>query len=61
MKTVYSPNSTPAPSSNIEIVVDTLRVEEVAFTLVTNKKDKEKVKAPFSPSTNFRSKILLVL
>ena len=38
MRTVYSPNPIPTPSPNVEIEVDIPEVEEVAFTLVTNKK-----------------------
>ena len=40
--------------------VDVPEVEEVAFTLVTNKKGKEKAKASSPSPTNFRNKILLV-
>ena len=60
MRTVYGPNPTPAPSSDVEIVVNIPEVEEVAFTLVTNKKGKERAKAPSPPPTNSRSKISLV-
>ena len=38
MRTVYGPNSIPTPSSNVEMDIDILEAEEVAFTLVTNKK-----------------------
>ena len=60
MKTVYSSNSIPTPSPNVEMVVDVPEVEEVAFTLVTNKKCKRKAKVSLSPPTNLRNKILLV-
>jgi len=35
------------PSSNVKMVFGVLEVEEVTFTLVTNKKYKEKSKASF--------------
>lgn len=35
------------PSPNVKMVVGVLEVEEVTFTLVTNKKYKEKSKASF--------------
>ena len=38
MRTVYGPNSIPTPSSNVEMDIDIPEAEEVAFTLVTNKK-----------------------
>ena len=60
MRTVYGPNPIPTPSPDVEIVVDAPEVEEVAFTLVTNKKGKGKTKVSFPPPTNSRSKILLV-
>ena len=36
MRTVYGPVSIPLPSPNIEMAVNALEAEEVAFTLVTN-------------------------
>jgi len=62
MRTVYGPNPIPASSSDVKIEVDILEVEEVAFTLVTNKKSKGKGKAKASslPPTNSRNKIPLV-
>ena len=61
MKTVYNSNSVPTSSPNVEMDVDALETKEVAFTLVTNKKrNKRKAKVPSLPSTNSRSKILLV-
>jgi len=56
---MYGPNPIPTPSPDIEMVVNAPEVEEVAFTLVTNKKGKRKTKVPFPP-TNSRNKILLV-
>ena len=61
IRTIYSPNPIPTPFSNIKIVVDTLEVKEVVFTLVTNKKSKRKAKVSFLPPTDSKSKILLVL
>jgi len=43
MRTVYGPNPIPTPSSDVEMEVDVPEVEEVTFTLVTNKKSKGKV------------------
>ena len=60
MRTVYSPNPSPIPSPDDEIEIDVPEVEEVAFTLVTNKKGKEKTKASSPPATNSRNKIPLV-
>ena len=61
MRTVYGPNPIPTPSPDVEMDVDALEAEEVAFTLVTNKKGgKGKAKASFSPPTNSRNKIPLV-
>ena len=60
MRTVYGPNSIPTPSSDMEMDIDTPEVEEVAFTLVTNKKGKRKAKASSPSPTNSRNKILLV-
>jgi len=61
MRTVYGPNHIPTPSSDVEMDVDVPKVEEVPFTLVTNKKGgKGKAKVPPLPLTNSRSKILLV-
>ena len=47
MKTVYGPVSVPTPSPDVEIAVDTPEMEEVAFTLITNKKYKDKGKVFF--------------
>jgi len=63
MRTIYSLVSIPTPSPNVEMAVDTPKVEEVAFTLVTNQKckDKGKVPSPLSGTpSNSRSKTLLV-
>jgi len=63
MRTVYSPVPVPTPSPDVEMAVDALEVEEVAFTLVTNKKYKSKGKVPSPlPRTlsDSRSKTLLV-
>jgi len=60
MRTVYGPNHISTLSSNVEMEVNALEVEEVDFTLVTNKKGKGKAKASSPPPTNSRSKILLV-
>jgi len=60
MRTVYGLNSIPIPSPDVEMVVDVPEVEEVAFTLVTNKKGKEKAKVSSSPPTNSRNRISLV-
>ena len=46
MRTVYGPVPIPTPSPNMEMAVDALEAEEVAFTLVTNKKHKGKGKVP---------------
>ena len=55
MRTIYGPNLFPTLSPNVEMA------EEIAFTLVTNKKSKEMAKAFSIPSTNSRSKVLLIL
>ena len=47
MRTVYGPVPVPTPSSDVEMAVDALEVEEVAFTLVTNQKRKGKGKVLF--------------
>ena len=60
MRTVCGPNPIPTPSPDIEMIFDALEVEEIAFTLVTNKKSKEKAKVSSSPPINSRSKISLV-
>ena len=63
MRTIYSLVSIPTSSPNVEMAVDTPEVEEVAFTLVTNQKykDKGKVSSPLSGTpSNSRSKISLV-
>jgi len=63
MRTVYGPVLIPTPSPDAEIAVDALEVEEVAFTLVTNQKHKNKNNVPSSLSgtpPNSRSKMSLV-
>ena len=61
MRTVYGPNPISTPSPDVEMDVNALEAEEVAFTLVTNKKrSKGKAKVSSSPPTNFRNKIPLV-
>jgi len=57
---MYGPNPIPALSPDVEMEVDVPEVEEVAFTLVTNKKGKGKAKVSSSPSTNSRNKVPLV-
>jgi len=44
IKTIYGSNLVPTSSSNIEMAVDVPEAEEVTFTLVSNKKHKEKRK-----------------
>ena len=61
MRTVYGPNPIPTPFPDVKMVVDVPEVEEVAFTLVTNKKGKRKAKTSSPPPPNSRNKILLVL
>jgi len=64
MRTIYSPNLILISSSNIKMVVDILEAEEVALTLVINKKYKKKNNISSLPlvfSSNSRSKILLIL
>jgi len=60
MRTVYGSNPIPTLSPDVEMVVDVPEVEEVAFTLVTNKKGKKKAKVSSPSPTNSRNKILLV-
>ena len=60
MRTVYGSNPSPTPSPDVKMEVDVPEVEEVTFTLVTNKKCKGKAKAFSSPLNNSRNKILLV-
>ena len=63
MRTVYGPVPIPTPSPDVEMAVDAPETEEVAFTLVTNQKykDKDKVSSPFSgTSPNSRSKTSLI-
>ena len=50
MRTLYSPNFPQEPVLDTEIAVDQPAVEEVLFTIVTNKKSKGKGKV--SSSTN---------
>jgi len=63
MRTVYGPVPVPTSSPDVEMAVDAPEAEEVTFTLVTNKKRKDKGKVP-SPSSrtpsNSRSKTSLV-
>ena len=60
MRTVYDPNPIPTPSPDVEMEINTLEMEEVAFTLVTNKKGKRKAKVSSSSPTNSKNKIPLV-
>ena len=60
MRTIYNSNTILIPFSNIEMAVNILEAEEIAFTLVTNKKSKGKTKVSSFPSNDFRNKILLV-
>jgi len=63
MRTVYGPVPVPTPSPDVEMAVDVPEAEEVAFTLVTNKKRKDKGKVPSSLSEtppDSRSKTSLV-
>ena len=60
IKTVYGPDPILILSLDVKIAVDALEAEEVTFTLVTNKKNKGKVKASSLSFTDFRSKISLV-
>jgi len=61
MRTVYGPNPISTPSPNVEMDADAPEAEEVAFTLVTNKKGgKGKAKVSSPPLTNSRNKIPLV-
>ena len=60
MRTVYSPNPIPTLFSDVEMAVIVPETEEIAFTLVTNKKSKRKAKAFSLLSTDSRNKILLV-
>ena len=47
IKTVYGPVLIPTPSPDIKMAVDVPEMEEVAFTLITNKKYKDKGKVFF--------------
>ena len=60
MRTVYGPNPVPTPSPDVKMDIDVPEAEEAVFTLVTNKKGKEKAKVSSPPPTNSRNKILLV-
>jgi len=60
MRTVYGSNLIPTPSSDVEMRVDAPEVEEVTFTLVTNKKSKRKARVSSPPPTNSKNKISLV-
>ena len=62
-RTIYSPDFVLKSSSNIKIAVNIPEIEEVTFTLVSNKKHKEKNKASSlssMSSSNSRSKTLLI-
>ena len=64
VKAIYGSDLILMPSSGIKMAVDTLEAKEVTSTLVTNKKYKRKVKAPFISSMSFsnsKGKILLIL
>ena len=50
MRTIYSSNLVLIFSSNVEMAADVLEIEEVTFTLVTNKKYKRKGKVSFLSS-----------
>ena len=61
IETIYSADLIPMPFSNIKIAIN---LQEVTFTLVTNKKYKRKSKVSFFPSMfsfNSKSKMLLKL
>jgi len=63
MRTIYGPDLILMFFPDVEMSIDVLEAEEVAFILVTNKKHKRKSKASFLSSmyfSNFRSKILLI-
>ena len=60
---LYGPIPVPTPSPDVEMAVDVPEVEEIAFTLITNQKHKDKGKVPSSLSEtppDSRSKTLLV-
>lgn len=57
IRTIYSPNLVPISSFDVEIAGDSPEAEEIAFTLVINKKCKEKGKVfSFSSMSSFDSK-----
>jgi len=63
VRTIYGPGLIPTFSSDIEIAVDLPEAKEVVFTLVSNKKYKEKSKASFFYSmffSDFRGKTSLI-
>jgi len=60
MRTVYGPNSIPTQFPDVKMAVDVPETEEIAFTLVTDKKSKRKAKAFSLLSTDSRNKILLI-
>ena len=60
IRTVYGPNPIPTPFPDVKMEINVPEVEEVAFTLVTNKKGKRKAKTSSPPPTNSRNKIPLV-
>jgi len=60
IRTVYGPNPIPTLSLDVKMEVDIPEVEEVTFTLVTNKKGKGKAKVSSPPPTNSSNKIPLV-
>jgi len=47
IRNIYGPGLIPTFSSDIEIAVDVPEAEKATFTLVSNKKYKEKSKASF--------------
>jgi len=63
IRTIYSSNLVPISSSNIKTTFNILEAEEVAFSLVSDKKHKRKNNASFLPSMSFsdsRSKTSLI-
>jgi len=63
IRTIYSSDLFSTFSFNIEMAVDVSKTKEVAFTLVSNKKYKEKDKVSsllFISSSNSKSNTLLI-
>jgi len=63
IRTIYGSSLVPTFSSDIEIAVDVPETEEVAFTLVSNKKYKRKSKASSFSSmffSDFKDKTSLI-